>query len=400
MDPSPRQTEPEEKTEGRDSFSTASVAPDEKLARKSGSRLRGMDVARAVAVLGMVAVHFGPNPLPETLGGELYGVFYGRASVLFVLLAGVGVSLLARRGAGWSLRGRLLTRGALLLPLGMWLQGLDHNVLVILQYYAVYFLLAALVVSLPGRYLLAGVAASLTLGPVLYLWGFGATPRLYVEGYAAFGEPVGEVIYDLLLSGAYPVATWAAPLLAGIWLGRRDLRATSTRLWMFFGGAPIAVGAVILSRNLAPDDIRLLFESPRYPLDAGFGALLFAGPHSQMPLWMIGATASAAATLGACLLLADLLPRLLWPLAATGQLALTVYVGHILLLSSAPALVEREMVPQAALSVVTFMVVVASLCVAWRHVFEKGPLEAALAAPWRAVERASGSGKDKPVQRT
>src|SRR5215212_1158851 len=94
-------------------------------------RLRGVDVARAIAVLGMVMVHFGPTPAPDTALGNLYGVSHGRASVLFVLLAGVGVSLLVggrSRGGRSSLlaRGRLVLRGALLLPLGLWLQGLDH----------------------------------------------------------------------------------------------------------------------------------------------------------------------------------------------------------------------------------------------------------------------------------
>ena len=33
-------------------------------------RLRGVDAARAVAVLGMVMVHFGPNPAPDTALGN------------------------------------------------------------------------------------------------------------------------------------------------------------------------------------------------------------------------------------------------------------------------------------------------------------------------------------------
>ncbi len=357
-------------------------------------RLRGVDVARAVAVLGMVAVHFGPNPLPETFGGDLYGVFRGRASVLFVLLAGVGVALLARRGTGWRVRGRLLTRGALLLPLGMWLQGLDHNVLVILQYYAVYFLFAALLLSAPGWLIFIGIGFSLTLGPMLYLVGFDATPRLFAEGYAAFGEPVGAVFYDLLLSGAYPLATWAAPLLFGILLGRLDLTSGRIRIGMVSGGLAVAVGSALVSRTFAPKNASLLFDSPRYPQDAGFERLFSSEPHSQMPLWLLGATASAIAVLGLCLLLADALPRAIQPLAATGQMALTVYVGHIILLSTAPEIVERETVPAAVVSVGTFMVVVAVVCFLWRLLLPRGPLEAALAAPGLLIERLFVSDKE------
>ena len=236
-----------------ESNNVSSTAGEVEGTRKR-ARLRGVDVARAVAVLGMVAVHFGPNPLPETFGGDLYGVFRGRASVLFVLLAGVGVALLARRGTGWRVRGRLLTRGALLLPLGMWLQGLDHNVLVILQYYAVYFLFAALLLSAPGWLIFIGIGFSLTLGPMLYLVGFDATPRLFAEGYAAFGEPVGAVFYDLLLSGAYPLATWAAPLLFGILLGRLDLTSSRIRIGMVLGGLAMAVGSALGSGSIMGDE--------------------------------------------------------------------------------------------------------------------------------------------------
>src|SRR5919205_2258873 len=132
--------------------------------RQPHRRLRGVDAARAIAVLGMVMAHFGPNPVPDTVLGNVYGVSHGRASVLFALLAGVGVALLVGdRLRGWPslARGRLVLRGTLLLPLGLWLQGLDHGALVILQYYAVYFLFAALVLTLSDRWLLAGGAAVL-----------------------------------------------------------------------------------------------------------------------------------------------------------------------------------------------------------------------------------------------
>lgn len=80
----------------------------------SRRRLRGIDAARAIAVLGMVTVHFGPRPAPDTTFVGLYGISHGRASVLFVLLAGVGVALLVgghSRGRPSLARGRLVLRG-------------------------------------------------------------------------------------------------------------------------------------------------------------------------------------------------------------------------------------------------------------------------------------------------
>jgi hypothetical protein len=126
------------------------------------------------------------------------------------------------------------------------------------------------------------------------------------------------------------------------------------------------------------------FEEPGEPR---FADLLTDEPHSQMPLWLLGSIGSACAVLGGMLLLADRLPRATWPLAATGQLALTVYVGHLLLLAAHPVLVEREAVPAASFSVAAFMLLAAAACTLWRAVLPRGPLEAALAAPWWIIER-------------
>lgn len=215
-------------------------------------RLRGVDAARAVAVLGMVTVHFGPTPAPDTALGAFYELPHGRASVLFVLLAGVGVALLAG-GSGEAVpgrrtdaRGRLLLRAVLLLSLGLWLQGLDHRVLVILQFYAVYFLFAALVLALPDLLLLSGAAVAIVGGAMAYLLVGMAAPGWFDPYPARMGDPPGEVLRELMLSGAYPLAIWSAPLLVGMWIGRRDLASARTAGWLLGGGIAISVAASLL----------------------------------------------------------------------------------------------------------------------------------------------------------
>jgi hypothetical protein len=344
-------------------------------------------VARAIAVLGMVMVHFGPTPAPDTTLGNLYGVSHGRASVLFALLAGVGVALLVGDGSRVRpslARGRLILWGALLLPLGLWLQTLDHGALVILQYYALYFPFAALVFTLPDRWLLAGAAASLVAGPLIYLWGWTVVPEWFDRGDAAtLGDPVGKIAEDLLLTGAYPLVTWAAPLLVGLWLGRRDLAAPLVRWSLLVLGLAVAVVAAFAADWLTATFGGISGE----PGESGFAALLTDQPHRQMPLWMLGAIASACAVLGGMLLLADWLPRATSPLVATGQLALTVYVGHLLLLDAFPELLRHETIPAASFTVGVFMLLVAAACTLWRAVLPRGPLETTLAAPWRIIER-------------
>lgn len=262
---------------------------------------------------------------------------------------------------------------------------MDHSALVILQYYAVYFLFAALILTLPNRWLMAGAAAALIGGPLIYLWGETVAPEWFTRytDPITLGHPVGKIVRDLLLTGAYPLATWAAPLLIGLWIGRRDLAAARVRWWLLVLGLAIAAASALAADGLAATFGETVWETG----GSRSTNLLTDTPHSQMPLWMLGAIGSACAVLGGMLLLADRLPRATWPLVATGQLALTVYVGHLLLLDAYPELLRHETVPAGTLAVGVFMLLAAAACTLWRAVLPRGPLEAALAAPSQIIER-------------
>ncbi|WP_370325718.1 DUF418 domain-containing protein [Euzebya sp.] len=348
-------------------------------------RIRGVDAARALAILGMVTVHFGPiQPDTSDLLGRVYRFSYGRASVLFVLLAGVGISLLlAARpvGESWT---RIAWRAIVFYPLGVVLQPLDHGVAVILQFYALYYLVGGLAALLPTRWLALLTAAWTIAGPLLFL--ALQDPELAGRGTATAISDPPTVVSDLLLTGYYPVITWTPPLLVGLLVGRTDLRDTATDVVLAVGGFVVALatyGGSALARSAAAPDV------------AGSSYLLAEG-HTGAPLNVVGATAVAVAVLGTCLLLARALPRVSWPLVAVGQLALTVYVGHLLVLAWQPDwLIARDAVDVAALRVLRFFVVVAVTCVAWRVVFPRGPLEALLALPFR--RRPSGPPAPPPA---
>jgi hypothetical protein len=82
------------------------------------------------------------------------------------------------------------------------------KVLVILEYYALYFVFAALVLAFPDRWLLAGAVAALPGGALVYLLTETALPEWFGAYPATLGDPAGRILRDLLLSGAYPLATW------------------------------------------------------------------------------------------------------------------------------------------------------------------------------------------------
>lgn len=344
-------------------------------------RVVGIDLARALAVLGMLAVHVGPTDA-EGLGGALYGLTHGRAAILFGLLAGVGVSLLARsRSASTGdTRVRLVWRAVVLLPLGLALQELDHNVFVILQDYALLFLLGAALVTVPDRWLWPLAAVSWLGGSVLYVAGGVWWPEAFVRDVVVWGLPPGELLHRLVLSGPYPLITWTAPFVVGMVLGRRDLTAPSVVRRLVWVGAVLAVAAPLASwalrRRLAlPEEV------------GGLARLALDEPHGQTPLWLLGATGAAVLVLGASIWVGARVPRTVWPLAAVGQLAFTVYVVHLLALHLDRDALTSDAVGEATLLVGGFTLVAAAFAVAWRALLRRGPLELVLHLPALGQER-------------
>lgn len=350
----------------------------------SSRRIAGIDMARALAIIGMVAVHVSPSGTGSAFAYVL-AVPRGRAAILFGLVAGIGVSLLASSRATSASRVRLtlLWRAAVLLPLGLALQSLDHDVYVILADYAVLFLLAMVVLRWPDRWLLALAGLSATLGGAGYLYGRLEAPAEFTREPAELGMPVLDGLQALVVSGPYPLITWAAPFCLGIWLGRRDLGARRVRRRLMIVGGGVAVVVPVVAFGL------VLVGGAQ----GGWWQLLDDAPHSQTPLWLLSATGSALAVLGVSLWSAERAPRLVAPLAAAGRHAFTWYVVHLLVLHLDEGWVRTGTIPGTFAVVAAFVVLMAVASSVWSGTFSRGPLEYALRPPWRlsapAARRAS-----------
>ena len=78
-----------------------SIHPIERLRGSVQSpRLPGIDVARALAIFGMIAAHVasGPSSVSIMDPSTYPALVHGRPAVLFALLAGVSISLMTGRG--------------------------------------------------------------------------------------------------------------------------------------------------------------------------------------------------------------------------------------------------------------------------------------------------------------
>jgi uncharacterized membrane protein YeiB len=350
-------------------------------------RLAGIDLARALAIIGMVTVHVSPSGTGEHLAYVL-AVPRGRSALLFGLLAGVGVALLAssRSRSDADARFVLAWRAAVLLPLGLALQNLDHGVYVILADYALLYLLATVVLRWQDRWLLAVVAVSTLVGSVGYRYGELNDPARFRVLAASFGDQAGELVHRLVLSGPYPLITWAAPFCLGIWLGRRDLRDPRIRWRMMGVGGALAVVVPALA---------LMVAGAVGAIEAagGWWVLLDDAPHSQRPLWLVSATASAVAVLGISLVVADRRPRLVAPLVAAGQLAFTWYVAHLLVLHVRDGLLRTGSTLGTLAVVLVVTVVMGVGSTLWLRIAPRGPLESLLRPPWRWQGHRDGPGE-------
>lgn len=359
----------------------------------SRGRLVGLDVARCLALLGMVATHVLDPRTPDgdlAIGQWLAG---GRASALFAVLAGVSLALMTRqplRRGPLALRAAGITGRALLIALlGLALGGLDTGIAVILVYYGVLF-----VVGLP--FTLLGVRA---LVPLTVVWVVVAPvvshlvrPHLPPRGFesptfAQLGDP-GQLASELFLTGYYPVVPWLAYLLAGLALGRLDLRDTRLLAGLALGGLGTAVLATRISRSLVDPAIASENELGMFgttPPDGDWSWLLVVAPHSATPFDLAQTIGSAVLVIATCLLLERLLPRVvttvLGVVLGAGAATLTLYSLHVVMLT------PQVWPDEEPTSYVSHVVVLLALGAVLRLARRRGPLEAVAGLPVRLAKR-------------
>lgn len=377
------------------------------------TRLVGLDVARGLAVLGMFAAHAMP---PTTW---LSSLVTGRAAALFAVLAGVSISLLSggsqpHRGPRMRMsRVRIAVRAVLLFALGLALTTLQVPAMVILAFYGVLFLLSVPLLRLRTG-ALAGLAAVLAIGGPLLSFFLRRGIDTDVLGYAPqFGdlgslEGLWTLTHGLLLTGAYPVATWFPFLLAGMAVGRLDLLAVRGRLVAFGLGLGVAGygGSWIAMNPLGGEEALLAVLPPGLPpeiLDAVMSTslgtapttsaawLLTASAHSGTPFEIIGSTGVALAVIGSCLW-GQRLRRALLPISSVGALALTAYAGHLLALKAVGAeRLGQTVQTHPYLPWLVLVVATVALTTIWHALLSRGPLEWVLhhasTAPARLITR-------------
>ncbi|MFP5073161.1 heparan-alpha-glucosaminide N-acetyltransferase domain-containing protein [Pseudonocardia nantongensis] len=379
-------------------------------------RLAGVDAARGIALLGMIAAHALLVTDDSGAPNGTYLVVGGRAAALFAVLAGVAIAFMTGRRRAATAPDRraaaavLGVRAAALLLVGLVLGWTDSDVAaVILPFYALLFLIAIPLVRLPSRWLAGTALAVALVVPVLSQAVRPLLPEPSGEN-PSFGMLVsdpGGLLTELLLTGVYPALPWTAYLAAGIAIGRLPMDRSRTATRLLGGGAALAAGATAVSALLlgplgglariaavtpvgdrdAPGILDHVIISPSGTTPTTtWWWLTAAAPHSSTPLDLLATIGSSAAVLGAMLLVcrSAAVTRLLTPLAGAGAMTLTLYTASIVFMNTID---DFDPVPGFALQVVVALI--AGLV--WRAAGWRGPLEAVLSGGARgARERARG----------
>lgn len=379
-----------------------SVSPAELAGRESGtggSRLIGIDVARGLALLGMMVIHILPASDADGAITTAWSLSAGTSAGLFAVVAGVGIALSTGRrerlvgqrwaGAATSLVVRALLIGSLGLLLGRLVAA--DSAAVILPYYALLFLFAIPLLRLSAGWLAALTVVFAFAMPTLshLLRETTVLPPTYNPSFEALLAEPGSVLSTLLLTGAYPVLPWITYICAGLAIGRSRLFSRSSVtgvLVLGVGLAAAARGASWLLLEHAGGRAALEVVAPQ-SMTSGelseifvFGAdgllpttspwwLAVGAPHTSTPFDLLFTIGVAFAVIGAMILLGRAVGNVLWPIAAAGSMPLTLYTAHLLLLA-APFMPDG-----ATATYAVHLVLLLGFALLWRRDFVRGPLE-------------------------
>lgn len=361
-------------------------------------RLIGIDAARGLALIGLMAVHILPDSTEDGEPTLSWILFAGNSAALFALLAGVGLAL--STGGTAAHRGRRMTanriglavRAVLVGAIGLVISAIlpwDPPADDILLYYAVFFLLAIPFLRMGPKALFASAAAFGLIAPVLMQQVGPVLPESSAYNHTLvtlLTEPVATGS-ELLLTGTYPALPYMAYILAGLGLGRLDLRSTRVQGLITAAGAVLAavahVASILLLRvaggyqvlldtaGMSEDtlDEALVFGPEDLVPDSSAWWQAIATPHTNTVLALASSLGLGMLVLGVFLLVSARTAKWMTPLAAMGSMTLTLYSLHLLAL--APEVHYDEPVLWFTLHLVTAV----AFAWLWHRRFGKGPLE-------------------------
>ncbi len=356
------------------------------------TRIAGYDFARSLALFGLVIANFSRS-VDRIDFYWLHSLIEGGATTTFLVLGGVGISLLTQRARITSnAHGiaadpkRLIKRAASLLVVGIGCSLIWTTNFLCL--YSICIIIGALLMTISSRWLwpLACVCGTIsvifTLLVLSYSGYFEVLPN-WKTLWNSNSWTIKDVVFSLYFSELRSIFSWTGFLLIGMWLGRQAVHHPRVRRAVFFCGIVFALVACTpwLLIHYAP---LLLRYVPLVPSRPSLADISGPGLNSILTLFLLldifAICGTAIIIIGGSLMLTEKYPDARWtrPFLATGQLALTLYVAHLVIdrgMLEALGALENQTLPFAIGSAVIFFICAIIFSHFWRKRFERGPLE-------------------------
>lgn len=298
-------------------------------------RIIGIDVARALSVIGMIIVNFkivigenGDNWLKNFVH-----LFDGKSAATFVVLAGIGLALMTNSAVRNQdqeklkiSRKRIVKRAVFLFVIG--LSYISIWQADILHFYGIYMLLTLLFITGKSKQVLIGAVVLILIYPFLlllcnYETGWNFTMLEYTDFWTFEG-----FLRNLFYNGFHPIIPWTAFMLVGLWFGRQDLNNKKFVKKTFL----ISLFAFMLIQFVSSASILIISEGNSKVIE-DLTPILGTDPMPPMPIYMLNGIFIALAVISACIIIAGRFEnsKIISALNKTGQLALTFYVAHVII---------------------------------------------------------------------
>jgi len=353
--------------------------------KEQAARNYGFDIARALAILGMVIVNYKIAMNAEGNGpGWLIaftGLFEGRAAALFVILAGIGISLMTKKSRlsmdanlVKAQRRTLWKRCVFLFAAGMGLYLLEWSA-DILHFYAFYIVISSFFIKASNKLLLASAAGILVFAQLFqllfdYTRGWNESFSQYVTFWTWDG-----FLMNLLFNGYHPILPWLSFMLIGMWVGRFDFNSIHARKKMTILSLTAAVLLELLSYLL------IKLSTPVTGLEIA-QYLFSTKPMPPNMFYILSASSTALIFIVLCVHIAQYMRNqlVITTFANTGQLALSHYIGHFILLVifSAFGLLDKASLFFTTACSFGFFALAMCFSFLWRKRYKRGPLELAM----------------------
>ncbi|MEM7179271.1 MAG: DUF418 domain-containing protein [Spirochaetota bacterium] len=347
-------------------------------------RILGIDVARAIAVAGMIIVNF------KVVFGEtgdswlkpFANFFFGKAAAVFVVLAGIGLAMMTNKAVEMqdleklkTAQKKIFKRAIFLFIVGLsysWIWPAD-----ILHFYGVYMCLTLFFINRPTKQLFIAAVSIILVFPILVLFlDYNKGWIFEIWHYTDFWTLNG-FFRNLLFNGFHPVVPWLSFMFFGLWYGRQNLydetflkKSFKISLAVFLSTQALTIGLSqwIYSRNAKPNEF----------LQHLFGT----APMPPLPFYMINGISVAIVLISTCILIANKYENnwLIRALNRTGQLALTFYVAHVVI--GMGVMADEDSAKFGKYSIdfsVTYALTFSLLCIVFANIWlrfrKSGPLE-------------------------